>query len=77
MTTKARARRPLREHELLLALRGEVARHLTQKAAADHLGISTQYLTDVLQERRSIGKRLSHALGYERQTLFVPYEQVE
>jgi len=71
----ARARRPLREHELLLALRGEVARHLTQKTAADHLGISAQYLTDVLQERRAIGKRLAHALGYERQALFVPYEQ--
>ena len=70
-----RARRPLREHELLLALRGEVGRHLTYKTAAEHLGISPQYLTDVLQQRRSIGKRLAHALGYERQALFVPYEQ--
>jgi plasmid maintenance system antidote protein VapI len=70
-----KVRRPLREHELLLALRGEVARYLTYKMAAEHLGISAQYLTDVLQQRRAISARLAHALGYERQALFVPYEQ--
>lgn len=70
-----RARRPLREPELLLALRGEVARHLTYKLAAEHLGISAQFLTDVLQGRRAISQRLAQALGYERQSLFVPYEQ--
>lgn len=43
-----RARQPLREPDLLLALRREVARHLTHKSAAEHLGISAQYLTDVL-----------------------------
>lgn len=38
-----RAMRPLREPELLLALRGEVASHLTCKLAAEHLGISAQW----------------------------------
>jgi plasmid maintenance system antidote protein VapI len=70
-----RARQPLCEPDLLLALRREVARHLTHKSTAEHLGISAQYLTDVLQQRRAISQRLAHALGYERQALFVPYEQ--
>lgn len=70
-----RVRRPLREQELLLVLRSKVARYPTQKMAADHLGVSPQYLTDVLVARRAIGARLASALGYERQALFVPYEQ--
>jgi hypothetical protein len=37
---------PLREPELLLALRGEVARHLTYKLAAEHLGISASNPSD-------------------------------
>lgn len=70
----ARIRRPLREHELLLALRGEVERQATNKQAAERLGVSAQYLGDVLHGRRAISAKLAHALGYERQALFVPYE---
>lgn len=69
------ARRPLRESELLLALRGEVERHVSLRAAAKRFGVSAGYLCRVLHEEKPIADSLAHALGYERQALFVPYEE--
>jgi transcriptional regulator with XRE-family HTH domain len=56
---------------LLERIRNEAAG--SQKAAAKRLGVSEQYLCDVLKGRREPGKKLLDALGYRR---VVVYEQV-
>lgn len=73
-TPMIKPRRPLREYELLLALRGEVERYPSLRAAANHLGVSAPYLCRVLNGVKPIADALALALGYERQQLFVPYE---
>lgn len=45
-------------------LKGLVLRCGSQQAAAKHLGISPQYLCDVIAGRRAVSKRLAAALGY-------------
>ena len=54
-------------------IRVEIAHAGSQDAAAKRLGISPQYLCDVLRGRREPGKKLLDALGYRR---LVVYEQV-
>jgi hypothetical protein len=43
----------------------------SQAAVAKELGISPQYLNDVLQKRRLIGKKILEALGLERSIVYV------
>ena len=38
----------------------------TQKALAEKIGISEQYLTDILKGRREMGPRVIAFLGYEK-----------
>lgn len=58
---------------LLERVRVEVAYHGSQDAAAKQLGVSPQYLCDVLRKRREPGQKLLDALGYRR---VVVYEQI-
>ena len=51
----------------------ELAARLTdrnQVAVAAELGISAQYLSDVLHERRKPGKKILAALGMERVVIY-------
>jgi DNA-binding phage protein len=66
--------KPLRESELLLVLRGDVERYKSDAKAAEAYGVSRGHLSRVLRQQKPITARLAHALGYERQSLFVPYE---
>lgn len=42
----------------------------TQKATAEELGISPQYLGDILAGRREISDRVAKALGFRRVVTF-------
>jgi len=53
------------ESELLELLREMASSEGSQRALATRLGVSCQYLNDVLSGRRCIGKSLLDALGYE------------
>lgn len=69
-----RALKALCESDLLLVLRGDVERYASDAEAAASYGISRSHLSRVLSGEKPITARLAHALGYERQSLFVPYE---
>lgn len=56
---------------LINILYGEIAREGSQKAAARKLGISPQYLNDIINYRREPGHKLLAALGLERLVLYV------
>lgn len=60
---------------LLAILHLIVVRHGSQKDAAKALGISAQYLNDVLLKRREPGEKLLRALGYQRVVLYTPIEK--
>ena len=53
------------------ALDAHVREHGTQRGAADALGISSVYLSDLLNGRRDIGA-LAERLGYRPRTIYVP-----
>ncbi len=42
----------------------------TQRQVADDLGVSAQYLTDVLKGRRAPGKKILDGLGLERLIIY-------
>jgi plasmid maintenance system antidote protein VapI len=48
---------------------------VSDAAAAKWLGVSRSHLSRVLSRQKPIADRLALALGYERQDLFVPYEE--
>jgi len=52
-------------------IRSQVTKHGSQKAYARHLGVSQQYLNDVLSGRRDLSAELAALLGYKRLTVFV------
>lgn len=43
----------------------------TQKDVADQLGISQQYLSDVLNDRKAPGAKILDALGLQRVAMYV------
>jgi len=59
------------EQGFIERLRREIKRHGNQKRTAKALGISEQFLTDVLKGRRGPGKQLLSALGMEKRVAFV------
>ena len=59
------------EHGLLEMLFREVRKHGNQRNAAVALGISQQFLNDVLKRRRGPGDKLLKALGLEKRVEFV------
>ncbi len=64
----------LNEAELIKHIESLVYMAGGQKAAARSMGISPQYLNDVLQGRRSPGPKLLQAIGYTKaETLYRRY----
>jgi transcriptional regulator with XRE-family HTH domain len=59
------------ENGFIKRLKTEVAKHGNQKKTAAALGISQQFLTDVLKGRRQPGEKLLAALGLEKRIEFV------
>lgn len=47
----------------------------SQKVAAAALGISPQYLNDIIRCRRDPGKKVLEALGYERLVFYRKYKK--
>ena len=43
----------------------------SQKAVAYNLGITPQYLSDILKRRRSISERVAKELGFKKVSYFV------
>lgn len=62
--------RRMTEDDLLNRLIGMVGEFGTQEQLAAHLGITPQYLCDVLKRRRAPGDSILTALGLERVTLY-------
>jgi transcriptional regulator with XRE-family HTH domain len=54
----------MRKLELVVECEG------TQRAAAEKLGITQSYLSDILNGRRDPGEKLLTALGLERETRY-------
>lgn len=55
----------------LLAKIEQMTEGLPQKGLAQHLGISTSYLNDVLSRRRPISAELADKLGYQKLEIFM------
>lgn len=56
----------LSETQALERLREFVARHETQKQAAEELGISAVYLSDILGGRRGLSSRVAERIGLQQ-----------
>lgn len=56
--------------EMLHYIRGYVTKFATQKEAAKNIGVSEQFLSDVLKGRREISERLASKLGFRRTVRF-------
>ena len=57
------------QNELLNELRGMAARS-NQKTVARELGITSQTLSDLLNDRMDISQRIAEAMGYRREIIF-------
>jgi hypothetical protein len=64
----------LRDYQMLAVLKREVERYDSDAAAAKAFGLSRSHLSRVLRGLKPITARIAHAMGYEQQSLFVPYE---
>jgi transcriptional regulator with XRE-family HTH domain len=62
------------EQQLTQLLRLAVERNGSQKVVASRLGISPQYLNDILRGRREPGEKVLKALGYRREVRYIPTE---
>jgi len=56
----------MKEIDPLEALRRFVSKHKTQRAAADALGVSRPYLSDILNGRRDFSDPVLERLGLRR-----------
>ena len=59
------------ENEFRELIQGAIEQHGTQSALADAIGITPQYLSDILKARRSISEHVASFFGYKRVVLFV------
>lgn len=66
--------RVLRDYQMRLRLRTEVDRYPSDMAAAEAFGVSRGHLSRVLRGIKPVDGAIAHALGYERQDCYVPYE---
>lgn len=60
--------------ENLLALLEELCDGVTQQAVASALGVSPQYLCDVLKGRREVGPAILDSLNLEKVVTYKPKE---
>jgi hypothetical protein len=58
------------EVDILKELQQKRIKTGTQKILANELGISSAFLSDVLQGRRKIGERIPSQLGYQKKIKF-------
>lgn len=65
----------LRDYQIRLRLRNEVDRYESDNAAAKAFGVSRGHLSRVLRGLKPVDGAIAHALGYERQDCYVPYEE--
>jgi len=65
----------LRDYQIRLRLRNEVDRYRSDSAAAKAFGVSRGHLSRVLRGLKPVDGSIAHALGYERQDCYVPYEE--
>lgn len=49
----------------------------TQRVVATELGVSAQYINDLVHGKRAIGDEIAAKLGYERRVIFVPKEAAD
>lgn len=61
--------------EVVTLLRSRLQGGLTQCALAAELGISPQYLHDVLARNRAPGGKLLGAMGLKREIVYAPEDQ--
>ena len=64
------------EEELVIRLKHLVA-ETSQKELAVKLGISPQYLNDIISYRRSAGKKACQGLGLRKMTVYMPLYLIE
>lgn len=64
----------LRAHQMQLRLRAAVDRYPSDSAAAQAFGVTRGHLSRVLRGLKPVDGAIAHALGYERQDCYVPYE---
>jgi hypothetical protein len=65
----------LTEEAMRRRLRAVVAGSKDQKTAARALGVSPQYLCEVLLGRRPAGPKLLRGIGLQRRVTYVPVEK--
>jgi DNA-binding transcriptional regulator YdaS (Cro superfamily) len=58
--------------ELIEILRKRLDRAGTQIALARELGVGQPLINDVLSGRREVSPRLAEALGFAKETVFIP-----
>lgn len=56
---------------ILKILRARIETEGSQMAVARNLGVSTQYLSDVLRRQREPGEKILEPLGLKRQVFYV------
>lgn len=61
----------LTAHEMRAIIGDRVHEEENQAATAHGLGISPQYLSDILRGRREPSQTVASALGYDRVTIYV------
>jgi DNA-binding transcriptional regulator YdaS (Cro superfamily) len=59
---------------MLQKLREAVVRAGSQKAYAQSIGVSEQYVCDCLKGRRDIGKAIAEPMGYRPTTIYIPIQ---
>jgi hypothetical protein len=47
----------------------------SQSAAARHIGVGRQYMSDLMSGRRAISGRIAKALGFRKRVVFEPIER--
>lgn len=64
----------LRDYQIRSVLRAFVDRYPSDSAAAKAFGVTRGHLSRVLRGQKPVDGAIAHALGYERQDCYVPYE---
>lgn len=67
----------LTEHDVIDRLREAIRVAGSQRAFGRQHGISTQYINDVLRERREPGQKILDAIGVEKVVRYQPKEYRE
>lgn len=61
----------LNELEMWVKVNALIHKHGTSKKAAEWLGVSPQYFSDIIKSRREISDTVAKKLGYTKISIFV------